>query len=132
MRIGVYVCHCGLNIAGTVDVVDVKNYASTLDSVAVAKDLRYACSDQGQEEIKRDIKEQKLDRVVVAACSPRLHEKTFRRAVESAGLNEFLLEIANIREQCSWVHLGKRSRATQKSKDLVRAAVAKARLLKPL
>lgn len=132
MRIGVYVCHCGLNIASTVDVVDVRNYASTLDSVAVAKDLRYACSDQGQEEIKRGIQEQKLDRVVVAACSPRLHEKTFRKAVESAGLNEFLLEIANIREQCSWVHIGKKSRATQKSKDLVRAAVAKARLLKPL
>ncbi len=132
MRIGVYVCHCGLNIAGTVDVVNVKDYAKTLSDVAVAKDLRYACSDQGQEEIKKDIKEQKLDRVIVAACSPRLHENTLRRAVESAGLNKFLLEIANIREQCSWVHMGKKSRATQKSKDLVRAAVAKARFLKPL
>ena len=104
-RIGVYVCHCGLNIAGSVDCEDVAKFASTLPHVTLSKDTLYTCSDQGQEEIKNDIKEHKLSRVVVASCSPRLHEPTFRKACEEAGLNKYLFEMANIREQCSWVHL---------------------------
>ena len=97
----------------------------------VAKDSRYTCSDQGQEEIKNDIKEQKLNRVVVASCSPRLHEPTFRKAVQDAGLNKYLFEMANIREHCSWVHLHDKEAATDKAKDLVKAAVSKVALLEP-
>jgi len=130
-RIGVYVCHCGLNIAGTVNCEEVAKFASTLPQVVIAKDNRYTCSDQGQELIKNDIKEHKLNRVVVASCSPRLHEPTFRKACEEAGLNKYLFEMANIREQCSWVHLHDKEAATDKAKDLVRAAVAKAALLEP-
>jgi len=130
-RIGVYVCHCGLNIAGTVDCKEVAKFASTLPNVVVAEDNRYACSDQGQETIKKDIKEHNLNRVVVASCSPRLHEPTFRKACEEAGLNKYLFEMANIREHCSWVHLHDKKAATEKAKDLVRAAVAKVALLEP-
>jgi heterodisulfide reductase subunit A len=130
-RIGVYVCHCGLNIAGSVDCVEVAKFASDLPNVVLAKDYRYACSDQGQEMIKNDIKEQKLDRLVVASCSPRLHEPTFRKTCEDAGLNKYLFEMANIREQCSWVHLHDREGGTEKAKDLVKMAVAKAALLQP-
>jgi len=131
LRIGVYVCHCGLNIAGSVDCKQVAEFAATLPHVALAKDNRYTCSDQGQELIKKDIKEQKLNRVVVASCSPRLHEPTFRRTCEEAGLNKYLFEMANIREHCSWVHLYEKEAATEKAKDLVRMAVAKAALLEP-
>ena len=131
LRIGVYVCHCGLNIAGSVDCKQVADFAATLPHVALAKDNRYTCSDQGQELIKKDIKEQKLNRVVVASCSPRLHEPTFRRTCEEAGLNKYLFEMANIREHCSWVHLYEKEAATEKAKDLVRMAVAKAALLEP-
>jgi heterodisulfide reductase subunit A len=131
LRIGVYVCHCGLNIAGSVDCKQVAEFAATLPHVALAKDNRYTCSDQGQELIKKDIKEHKLNRVVVASCSPRLHEPTFRRACEEAGLNKYLFEMANIREHCSWVHLYEKEAATEKAKDLVRMAVAKAALLEP-
>jgi len=131
IRIGVYVCHCGLNIAGSVDCEEVAKFASTLPHVVVSKDNRYTCSDQGQELIKNDIREHKLNRVVVASCSPRLHEPTFRRACEEAGLNKYLFEMANIREQCSWVHLYAKEEATEKAKDLVRMAVAKAALLEP-
>ena len=131
LRIGVYVCHCGLNIAGSVDCEAVAKFAATLPHVVVAKDNRYTCSDQGQELIKKDIKEQKLNRVVVASCSPRLHEPTFRRACEEAGLNPYLFEMANIREHCSWVHLYEKEAGTQKAKDLVRMAVAKVSLLEP-
>jgi heterodisulfide reductase subunit A len=131
LRIGVYVCHCGLNIAGSVDCEQVAKFASTLPHVVLAKDNRYTCSDQGQELIKKDIKEQRLNRVVVASCSPRLHEPTFRRACEEAGLNKYLFEMANIREHCSWVHLYEKEAATEKAKDLVRMAVAKAALLEP-
>jgi len=131
LRIGVYVCHCGLNIAGTVDCKQVADLASTLPHVVLAKDNRYSCSDQGQELIKKDIREHKLNRVVVASCSPRLHEPTFRRACEEAGLNKYLFEMANIREHCSWVHLYEKEAATEKAKDLVRMAVAKAALLEP-
>jgi len=131
IRIGVYVCHCGLNIAGSVDCEEVAKYASTLPHVVLAKDNRYTCSDQGQELIKKDIKECKLNRVVVASCSPRLHEPTFRRACEEAGLNKYLFEMANIREHCSWVHLYEKEKATEKAKDLIKMAVAKAALLQP-
>jgi heterodisulfide reductase subunit A len=130
-RIGVYVCHCGLNIAGSVDCGEVSKFAATLPHVVLAQDNRYMCSDQGQEGIKKDIKEHKLNRVVVASCSPRLHEPTFRKACEDAGLNKYLFEMANIREHCSWVHLYDRQAATEKAKDLVKMAVAKAALLEP-
>jgi heterodisulfide reductase subunit A len=130
-RIGVYVCHCGLNIAGSVDCQEVAKFAATLPHVVLARDNRYTCSDQGQAGIKSDIKEQKLNRVVVASCSPRLHEPTFRKACEEAGLNKYLFEMANIREHCSWVHLYDREAATEKAKDLVKMAVAKAALLQP-
>lgn len=131
IRIGVYVCHCGLNIAGSVDCAEVAKFASTLPNVVIARDYKYTCSDPGQEMIKNDIKEYKLNRVVVASCSPRLHEPTFRKTIEEAGLNKYLLEMANIREHCSWVHLYERKEATEKAKDLVKAAVSRARFLKP-
>jgi len=131
IRIGVYVCHCGLNIAGSVDCEEVAKFAAKLPNVVLARDYRYTCSDQGQELIKKDIKEFRLNRVVVASCTPRLHEPTFRRVCEEAGLNKYLFEMANIREQCSWVHLNDRKAATEKAKDLVKMAVAKAALLEP-
>jgi len=131
IRIGVYVCHCGLNIAGSVDCEEVARFAQNLPNVVLAKDNRYSCSDQGQELIKNDIKEQKLNRIVVASCSPRLHEPTFRKTCEEAGVNKYLFEMANIREQCSWVHLHDRKAATEKAKDLVKMAVAKVALLQP-
>jgi heterodisulfide reductase subunit A len=130
-RIGVYVCHCGLNIAGSVDCGEVAKFAATLPHVVLAQDNRYTCSDQGQEGIKKDIKERRLNRVVVASCSPRLHEITFRKACADAGLNKYLFEMANIREHCSWVHLHDRESATEKAKDLVKMAVAKVALLQP-
>lgn len=131
VRIGVYVCHCGLNIAGSVDCAEVAKFAATLPHVVLAKDNRYTCSDQGQDQIKKDIKENRLNRVVVASCSPRLHEPTFRKTCEEAGLNKYLFEMANIREQCSWVHLYDKKEATEKAKDLVKVAAAKAALLEP-
>jgi len=126
------VCHCGLNIAGTVDVEAVTEYARTLPDVVYAVHNRYTCSDPGQEEIRKAIKEHNLNRVVVAACSPRMHEFTFRRTVAEAGLNPYLFEMANIREHCSWCHPNKPKEATQKAKEIVKIAVAKARLLGPL
>ncbi len=131
LRIGVYVCHCGLNIAGSVDCKRVAEYAATLPGVVIARDNRYTCSDPGQELIKNDIKEFNLNRVVIASCSPRLHEPTFRKTLEEAGLNPYLLEMANIREHCSWVHLHDREGATRKAMDLVKMAVARARYLQP-
>ena len=130
LRIGVFVCDCGLNIAGFVDCEAVREYAEELDDVTVAVRNRYTCSDPGQEEIKKQIKEHNLNRIVVASCSPRLHEPTFRTCIAEAGLNPYLLEMANIREQCSWVHSTDREAATDKAKELVRMAVARARLLK--
>src|SRR5512136_2034447 len=123
-KIGVYICHCGTNIATTVDCQELTHFAATLPGVKVARDYRYLCSDPGQDLIKRDIRELSIDRVVVAACSPRMHEVTFRNAVSSEGLNPYFLNIANIREQCSWVHKAKES-ATEKAKQLLRAAVAR-------
>ena len=131
-RIGVFVCHCGLNIAGVVDVKALVEFAKTLPDVVYAKDNRYTCADPGQEEIRKGIKEHNLNRVVVAACSPRMHEPTFRRTVSEAGLNPFLFEMANIREFSSWCHQSTPKEATEKAKDIVRMAVAKAKLLQPL
>jgi len=131
-RIGVFVCHCGKNIAGTVDVARVAEYAKTLPDVVYSSHNLYTCSDAGQAEIKRIIKEQRLNRVVVAACSPKMHEPTFRACVSEAGLNQYLFEMANIREHCSWVHANDPEGATRKAMDLVKMAVAKARLLEPL
>ncbi len=131
VRVGVYVCHCGKNIAGSVDCEEVSKFASTLPHVVLSKHNLYTCSDPGQETIRRDIIEQKLNRVVVASCTPRLHEPTFRRTCEEAGLNKYLFEMANIREHCSWVHLYEHEKATEKAKDLVRIAVSKAVLLEP-
>ncbi len=131
VRVGVYVCHCGTNIAKTVDVARVAEMASNLPDVVVARHYRFMCSDPGQELIQKDIKEQKLNRVVVAACSPLMHEPTFRTAVEHANLNRYLFEMANIREQVSWVTLDPKM-ATAKAIALVRAAVARVRLHEPL
>ncbi len=128
-RVGVYVCHCGLNIAAAVDCEAVAESAAQLPEVVVSRHDGYLCSEPGQNLIKKDIKEQGLDRVVVASCSPRLHEPTFRQCISEAGLNPYLLEMANLREQCSWVHSHDRSAATLKAKDLVRSAVARARRL---
>ena len=131
-RIGVYVCHCGLNIAGVIDVKNVTEYASKLPNVKVARDSTYLCSDAGQKRIKEDIEKAKLDRVVVASCSPRMHEETFRKAISEAGLNPYLLEMINIREQDSWCHSEEPEKATRKAKALIEMAVARAVLLEPL
>ncbi len=131
-KIGVYVCHCGINIAGVVDIEAVKDYAATLPNVVVSEEYKYMCSDPGQSLVQNDIKQKGVNRVVVAACSPRLHEPTFRRAIKEAGLNPYLFEFANIREHDSWVHMNEPEAATEKAKDLVRMAVAKARLLESL
>lgn len=131
LRIGVFVCDCGLNIAGSVDTEEVRRAAEELSDVVVSVRSRYTCADPGQEEIKKHIREYGLNRIVVASCSPRLHEPTFRSCVTEAGLNPYLLEIANIREHCSWVHADKREMATCKAKDTVKMAVARARFLLP-
>lgn len=131
-RIGVYICHCGLNIGGVVDVADVTKYAKTLPNVVLAKDYVYMCSAPGQAMIKDDIKEHKLNRVIVASCTPRMHEPTFCKVMEEAGLNPYLFEMTNIREHCSWVHGDEPQKATKKAEDLIRMSVAKASLLEPL
>ena len=132
LRIGVFICHCGLNIAGVLDIKELVEFAKTLPDVVYVKDNRYTCADPGQEEIRKGIKEHRLNRVIVAACSPRMHEPTFRRTVSEAGLNPFLFEMANIREFSSWCHPSVPKEATEKAKDLIKMAVAKARLLMPL
>ncbi|KON31412.1 heterodisulfide reductase [miscellaneous Crenarchaeota group-15 archaeon DG-45] len=131
-RIGAFICHCGINIGGVVDVPEVVRYAGTLPGVAYAEDNLYSCSQDAQESIKEKIRERRLNRVVVASCTPRTHEPLFRNTIREAGLNEYLFEMANIRDQCSWVHTDEPERATEKAKDLVRMTVAKARLLRPL
>ena len=131
-RIGVYICHCGENIAGAVDVEEVRKFAEKLPDVVVARDYLFMCSDPGQEIIKEDIRKGLVNRVVVAACTPRTHEPIFRKACEDAGLNKYYFEMANIRDQCSWAHWHEKEKATEKAKLLVAAAVAKARLLEPL
>ena len=131
-RIGVFVCHCGKNIAGVVDVPGVAEYAETLPDVVYATDNLYTCSSDSQEALKRAIEEHDLNRVIVASCTPRTHEPLFRDTVRDAGLNPHLFEMANIRDQCSWVHMHEPEAATEKAKALVRMAVAKARMLDPL
>jgi len=131
LRIGVYICHCGTNIAGMVDVDVVARYAAQLDSVAVARHYAYMCSEPGQALIKEDIRDEGLNRVVVASCSPLMHEVTFRRACAEANLNPFLFQMTNIREHCSWVSEDP-VKATQKAMALVAAAVRRVSLHEPL
>jgi len=131
-RIGVFVCHCGINIGGVVNVPAVKEYASTLPNVIHADENLYTCSQDTQEKIKNAVKEHGLNRVIVASCSPRTHEPMFRETIREAGVNKFLFEMANIRDQCSWVHMRRKAEATDKAKLLVRMAVANARLNSPL
>jgi len=130
-RIGVYICHCGANIANVIDVSQVTEFARGLRSVAVARDYKFMCSDPGQELIKGDIRDLGINRVVVASCSPRLHENTFRRVLSSAGLNPYLFEMANIREQISWVTEDKAA-ATEKAKAMVSAAAMRVFYHEPL
>lgn len=130
-RIGVFVCHCGTNIASTVDVKTVAETLGKEPAVVFATDYPYMCSEAGQNIIKEAIKEQHLDGVVVCSCSPRMHEATFRKAVAAAGLNPYMLEVANIREQCSWIHKNKEE-GTAKAIVLGRAAIAKVQLNAPL
>ncbi len=124
-RIGVFVCHCGINIAGTVDVERVAEEIREHPEVVCATSYRYMCSNPGQQLVKDAIAEHDLDGVVVAACSPLMHEETFRRAASAAGLNPYRCEMANIREQCSWVHEHEPACATEKAVDLVRTVVEK-------
>jgi heterodisulfide reductase subunit A len=131
-RIGVFICHCGINIASTVDVKQVAEYAATLPNVTYATNTMFACSTDQQQEIKRLIHEHNLNRVVVASCTPRTHEPLFRDTLREAGLNPYLFELSNIREQDSWVHQGEPEAATQKAKELVRMSVSRARLLEPI
>ncbi|HUX06104.1 MAG TPA: FAD-dependent oxidoreductase [Acidobacteriota bacterium] len=130
-KIGVYVCHCGSNIAKQVDVFDAVEYAKTLPNVAVAREYKFMCSEPGQDIIKKDIREMGLTRVVVAACSPLMHELTFRKTAEAADLNQYLVQIANVREQVAWVTKSKEA-ATIKAKALIHGAVNKATYLEPL
>jgi len=129
LRIGVFVCDCGLNIAGAVDCGAVAQYAETLPDVACVVRNKYTCADPGQNEIKNAVRVHQLNRVVVASCTPRQHEPTFRQCVAEAGLNPYLMEMANLREHCAWVHPNDRAAATRKAMDLVAGAVARARYL---
>jgi heterodisulfide reductase subunit A len=131
VRIGVFVCDCGSNIAGPVDTERVREFAETLPGVVAAVRNRYTCADPGQQEIQRAIYEHNLNRVVVASCSPTSYEPIFRQCIQGAGLNPYLLEMANIREHCSWVTPGNREAATRKAKDIVKVAVARAHWLYP-
>jgi len=130
-RVGVFICHCGVNIGGVVNVPAVVEYAKTLPNVAYSEDNIYTCSEAGLASIKEAVKKHNLNRVIVASCTPRTHEPLFRSACQEAGLNKYLFEMANIREQCSWVHSHEPDGATQKAKDLVRMAVARATWLQP-
>jgi len=130
-RIGCYICHCGTNIAQMVDVEAVAQAAQAEENVVIARHYKYMCSDPGQELIVKDIQEQGLDRIVVASCSPRMHEPTFQKACERAGVNKYLFAMANIREHCAWVHEERRV-ATDKAKALVRGAVRRVALQEPL
>ncbi len=131
-RIGVYVCHCGLNIAQSVNCKQVAEGAADADGVVLSKDIPYACSEPGQQQIKQDILDNGLDRVVIASCSPRLHEPTFKQMVQSVGLNPYMMEMANLREQCSWVHMNDFEKATRKAETLVDMAISRVRHLEPL
>ena len=131
IKTGVYICHCGTNIAGIVDVAGVAGYAEKMENVVVSRDYEYMCSDPGQDILKQDIEEYGLNRVVVASCSPLMHENTFRKACSEAGLNPFFFQMANIREHCSWV-IDDRQKATEKAKSLVSAAVQRVHYHNPL
>jgi heterodisulfide reductase subunit A-like polyferredoxin len=131
-RIGVFVCHCGINIGGVVKVPEVKEYARTLEGVVYIDENLYTCSQDTQEKIKKAIQEHQLNRVVVASCSPRTHEPMFQETIREMGLNKYLFEMTNIRDQCSWVHMHQPEEATEKAKELLRMAVFKSRLLQPL
>ncbi|MFQ6013851.1 MAG: FAD-dependent oxidoreductase [Anaerolineae bacterium] len=131
-RIGVFICHCGRNIAGVVNISELVEYARTLPNVSYVEDNLYTCSTDTQQVITQKIQEHDLNRVIVASCTPRTHEPLFQDTLREAGLNPYLFEMANIRDQCSWVHMHEPEAATEKAKDLVRMAVAKARLLEPL
>jgi heterodisulfide reductase subunit A2 len=131
-RIGVYICRCGINIASVVDVPAVVKYASTLQGVKFAGELMFSCAQDSQKAIRAAIEQNKLNRLVIAACTPRTHEPLFQKTLEQAGINPYLFEFANIREHCSWVHQQEPQRATVKACDLVRAAVAKVKLATPL
>ena len=130
--VGVFVCHCGINIGGVLDVSKLTEYAGLLPDVALAEHLLFACAESTQRQIQDRIVEHDLTRVVVAACTPRTHEPVFRQAAASVGLNPYLVELVNIRDQCSWVHSKEPVAATEKARDLIRMAVSKARLLQPL
>lgn len=130
-RIGVFICHCGANIANKVNVYEVAEFASKLDNVIVAKEYKFMCSDPGQELIKQQIKEKNLNRVIVASCSPLMHEPTFRGATSEGGLNPFFFQMANIREHVSWVTKDP-EKATKKAKALISAAVRRVALHDPL
>ncbi len=131
LRIGVFVCDCGSNIAGAVDTESVRAYAESLPGVVAAIRNKYTCADPGQQEIQRAIREHNLNRVVVASCSPASYEPIFRKCIQGAGLNPYLLEMANIREHCSWVTPGDRQAATTKARGIVQVAVARAAWLYP-
>lgn len=131
IRTGVYICHCGTNIAGTVDVAAVTEFARQLEGVVLARNYTYMCSDPGQDLIKKDISDLHLNRVVVASCTPLMHEPTFRRACSEGGLNPFFFQMANIREHCSWV-VNDKEQATTKAKALVSAAVTRVHFHNPL
>ena len=131
IRIGVFVCDCGSNIAGAVDTEAVRTYAASLPGVAAVVRNKYTCAEPGQQEIQRLIREQNLNRVVVASCSPASYESIFRKCIAGAGLNPYLLEMANLREHCSWVTPGDVPAATEKAKGIVKVAVARAHWLHP-
>ena len=132
LRIGVFICYCGQNIASTVEIAQLVEFTKLQPDVVCVVENRYTCADPGQNEIKQAIKDLSLNRIVVAACSPKMHEPTFRKCVEEAGLNPFLYEMANIREMCSWCHGNNKKEATEKAKEIILMALAKVRLLAPL
>lgn len=132
LKIGVFLCHCGTNIAGVLDMKELGEFAIHLPGVVQMADNLYTCSEPGQQEMVRLIKENSLNRVIVVACTPKLHEVTFRKCVIQAGLNPFLLEMVNVREQLTWVHSREPQLSLEKAKDMLAAAVARANLLEPL
>ena len=131
-RIGVFLCHCGINIGGYVDVPAVAEYVRSLQDVAVVETNVYTCSEDTQKKIVDAIKKYDLNRILVAACTPRTHEPLFQKSLRDAGLNSYLLEMTNIREQCSWVHMDEPGKATEKAKQLIAMTVAKTRFLQPI
>jgi heterodisulfide reductase subunit A len=130
-RVGVYICHCGTNIAGKIDIDEIVRFAEGLNGVSLVRDYKFMCSDPGQNLIQKDVEEGRVNRVVVASCSPLMHENTFRNVCQRSGINPYLFTMANIREQCSWVHLDDES-STEKAKDLLAAAVRRTLFLEPL